>query len=130
MTLVKWQHNPLFDWMMEAGEADRNDCFVPSTNISENEDAFTLQLSVPGFSKKDFRIELEKDILTISSEKEFNEEGQITRREFGGRNFCRSFSISESIDEDKIKAEYKNGILSVILPKKEEVKVKKEIKIA
>lgn len=130
MTLVKWYHNPLFDWINEAGGEQYNECFRPSTNVMEEEDMFKVQMAVPGFSKKDFKIELEKNVLKVYSEKEFDNEGEYTRREFGGRNFCRSFSVPETVDVENIKAEYKNGILSINLPKKEEVNLKKEIQIA
>ncbi len=114
---------------------EKKDGWVPSVNIVESEDKFRIDVAAPGLSKGDFKIELNDDVLTISSEKEFENEseGEIyTRREFGYNPFSRSFGLPESVDGEKIKASYKNGILSVTLPKKKEavIKAHKEIKIS
>jgi len=120
-------------------ETERRCRCTPATNIAENEQAFQLEMAVPGFSKEDFRISLEKNTLTVSSDmksedksedkKEEKDETAYRMREFGRHHFSRSFSLSESIDKDGIKAEYVNGILTITLPKKEEVKVQKEIQV-
>lgn len=124
-----------FPWnalMNEQNEEERKCSFVPSTNIIENENGYRLEIAVPGFSKKDFRIELEKNLLTISSDRQNGKEEEVnyTRKEFNHGNFCRSFHLPETVKTDDIRAEYKNGILMVSLPKKEEVKVKKEIQVS
>lgn len=96
---------------------------VPAVNIKENEKGFELELSVPGRKKEDFNIEIDDSLLTISSEfKTENEtkEGNYTRREFGFSSFKRSFTLPESVNEEKIDATYENGILKFTLPKKEE----------
>lgn len=100
---------------------------LPAVNIEEKEDRFSLEMAAPGKSKKDFNIELDNDLLTISSEiKEENKtedkERHFTRREFSFESFKRSFTLPDTIDSTKIKASYKNGVLTVDLPKREEAK--------
>jgi HSP20 family protein len=105
----------------------------PSVNISELDDKFVLELAAPGLEKKDFNIALEKGQLTISASKETNteenESGRWTRKEFNFSSFKRSFHITDVVDAEKIQAEYQNGILSVVLPKKEEAKAKEPKRI-
>ena len=96
---------------------------VPAVNIKENDENFELELSVPGFEKDDFNIEVDDNVLTISSEvKSENEtkEDTYTRREFSFSSFKRVFTLPETIDDGKINANYENGILRLSLPKKEE----------
>jgi HSP20 family protein len=100
---------------------------LPAVNIEENEDSFSLELAAPGKSKDDFNIELDNDLLTISSEikEEHKTEDKnriFTRREFSYESFKRSFTLPESIDPSKIKANYENGVLILNLPKREEAK--------
>lgn len=112
----------------------RNYECAPSTNILESTENFQLQMAVPGVNKKDIKIDLEKNVLNISSEKSAqekdNDDIKFTRREFLYGTFCRSFTLPETIDVDKISADVKDGILTVTLPKKEETRVSKEIKIS
>ena len=108
---------------------------MPAVNIKEDDKKFTLDLAVPGIDKKDLKIELNEDVLTISSErKEEKEENRedYKRREFSYSSFCRSFALPENVNRDKIEANYKDGILTVVLPKQHEdnSKVTKEIKIS
>jgi HSP20 family protein len=95
----------------------------PPVNIQDNETSFELELSVPGRVKEDFNIEIDEQVLTISSEEKkeevIKEEG-YTRREFSYSSFKRSFTLPETVNEEGIKASYENGILSFNLPKKEE----------
>ena len=96
---------------------------VPAVNIKENEKDFELELSVPGRKKDDFNIEIDDNVLTVSSEiKTENEisEENYTRREFGYASFKRAFTLPESIDVEKIKASYEDGILKFALPKRKE----------
>jgi HSP20 family protein len=107
---------------------------TPAVNITEKENAFHLELVAPSKEKKDFDVELDDDILTISTttEKESNDDSaQFTRREFDYTSFQRSFRISEAIDTKNIKANYKNGLLSIVLPKRKEAipEPKKQIEI-
>ncbi len=109
---------------------------VPAANVKENENEFVIDLAAPGMKKSDFHIDIENGALCISSEKEEESEeksGDYTRREFSYSSFSRSFRLPDSVNEEKIKAKYENGVLIVSLPKKEEAKklsAKKEIKIS
>jgi HSP20 family protein len=130
MTYIKWYNHPHRNQAWHGNHDYFNGRMrKPSANVMENDDAFKIELAVPGFQKKDFRINIEKDVLTISTEREMNGEENYTMREFGHNNISRSFSLPETVDNEKIKAEYKNGILNVTLPKREEVKIKKEIQV-
>jgi HSP20 family protein len=110
--------------------------FVPSVNISENDKAWSLEVSAPGFSKEDFKINLDKEVLTVSAEHKAEankDEKNYTRREFAYGSFSRTFRIKENtVDMEKIGATYENGILNVVLPKKEVApeKAVKEIRIS
>jgi HSP20 family protein len=107
---------------------------LPSVNIKETEDKFGVEVAVPGFNKKDFNIELNNNELTISSEKkEENEqkEGErYTRREFSYQSFRRTFTLPNSVDGEKISAQYQDGVLHVDIPKREEAKPKPPKQIA
>lgn len=142
MTIMRYSPRPrfadVFDNLFER-ELDhmqhRNCGCVPRTNIAEKEDKFQLEMAVPGMSKKDFHISLEKDLLTISAETETKETKEsndnYTMVEFEKGSFSRSFIVPKSVDTEHIKADYENGILTVTLPKKkEEMKVSKEIQIS
>ncbi|MFO7863532.1 MAG: Hsp20/alpha crystallin family protein [Salinivirgaceae bacterium] len=101
---------------------------LPAVNIKDEEDKFTVQVAVPGMDKKDFNIDLNENMLTISSEKEDKKEDKddsYTRREYSYRSFTRTFTLPENIvDSDKISAKYENGELTITIPKKEEAKPK------
>lgn len=108
---------------------------VPAVNVREGKDHYTIEVAAPGLNKEDFRINLEKNILTISSEKEDRKEEneeRFMRREFSYAGFCRSFSLPQTIDSEKISATHKDGILYVEIPKKDDYRDRpaKEIKIA
>ena len=108
------------DWF---GGMENNLNNVPAVNIKENETNFELELVAPGRNKSDFTIEIDVDILTISIEtKVETEEGQnrYSRKEFNLSSFKRAFSLPKTIDADKIEADYKDGLLRFVLPKKEE----------
>jgi HSP20 family protein len=96
----------------------------PSVNIVELNDAYNIEVAAPGLSKNDFDIKIEKDQLIISgtktSKKEEPIEGKTTRREFDYSTFKRSFLLDKTIDVESIKANYKSGVLSIKLSKKEE----------
>jgi HSP20 family protein len=100
---------------------------MPVVNIKEDDKRFMLDLAVPGIDKKDLKIDINEDVLTISSEtKNESEESKdgYKRKEFSYTSFCRSFQIPENVNREKIEASYKDGILSVSLPKFEEEKNK------
>jgi len=106
---------------------------VPAVNIVEHDDEYVIEVAAPGLEKKDFKIDLENNVLTISSEKEDKMEeksGKDIRKEFRYSSFCRTFTLPETIDNDKIRAKHKDGILSVSIPKKETAKVKPARQIA
>ena len=96
----------------------------PAVNVIESSDNFKIEVAAPGLTKKDININVEKDILTISAEREINqkEEEKYSRREFSYDNFKRTFQLPDTVDAANIKATFKNGILEVTLTKKEEAK--------
>lgn len=113
----------MFNNDFSGGTAPAVSRFIPAVNVSELEDKFQLEMVIPGFKKEDVSIEVDKDLLTISSEIEEATEStteQFTRREFTKQSFKRAFNIPESVNQEHIDARYENGILSIILPKKEE----------
>jgi len=98
---------------------------IPSVNVSETGDDFKIELAAPGLVKDDFDINVEKDQLTISVKKEISNEvkdEKFTRKEFNYSSFERSFHLPEGVKKDAIVAIYEDGILEVVLPKKEEAK--------
>lgn len=106
---------------------------LPSVNIKEGKEGYEIELAAPGFTKKDFKIELFHGELTISSEKRNEKEtkdGQtFTKREFSYQSFSRSFTLPNTVDNEQISAKYDNGILKVVVPKKEEARLKSVKKI-
>ncbi len=140
MSLVKFNQYPTFTDLLEniernfLGRVDETSGDIPAVNIKEEKDKFTLEMAAPGMKKDDFQINLDNYQLTISSEKKEEKkekDDNYTRREFVYSSFSRSFTLPKSIDIEKIKADYKNGILSILLPKKEEeAKLTKQIKIS
>jgi HSP20 family protein len=124
----------LFDWS-NRNFSDTNTT-LPTVNIKESSEAFDVEVAAPGFSKDEFTIELNNDLLTISSEKKVENETKegenFTRREFSYQSFSRSFTLPNIVNSDKIGAKYENGILKVSIPKKEEAKPKpaKQIQIS
>ncbi len=115
--------------------SDGADYSVPAVNIKETENNFEIEVAAPGLSKEDFNVKLEKNILTISSEKDTKNEKEMPnyrRKEFSYQSFCRSFSVPETVNTESIKASHKNGVLTIELPKFDEAKVKpaKQIEVA
>lgn len=101
---------------------------VPAINVIENGDAYAIEIAAPGYEKTDFKLNVENEVLSISVEKQeenASEEQTYARREFSYSSFERKFSLpKEQIDSDKIEATYEKGILTVNLPKREEIKPK------
>lgn len=137
MTLVRYQNQwpGLFDRFFNndfegwnRNNFSMTNTTLPTLNIKETKDSFLVEVAAPGFEKPDFKIELNNDLLTISSEKKVNNElkdgERITKQEFSYQSFSRSFTLPEHVDEEKISAKYENGILSIDIPKKEEAKPK------
>ncbi|WP_435622998.1 Hsp20/alpha crystallin family protein [Flagellimonas sp.] len=108
------------DWF---GGMDKLHLSTPAVNIKENETGFELELAVPGAKKEDFKIEVDNEVLTISSEGKTETEetkGNFRRKEFSYTAFKRVFTLPETVDGSKIDASYESGILKLALPKKEE----------
>ena len=134
MTLIKRSNRtfPTFfddfvgrDWFLENDWETKTS--VPAVNIVENDSAFLVEMVAPGMKKDDFKIELENNLLTISYEKEEENEEKdekFTKREFNYQSFSRSFTIPELVNAEKINAAYKDGLLKLEIPKKEEAKHK------
>lgn len=137
MTVVKFSNqipslferfleNAFLNWSNE--NYSSTNTTLPAVNIKEDKDGFEVEMSAPGFEKSDFKIELNNNVLTISSEKkienETKEDQQFLLREFSYQSFHRSFTLPEIVETDKITAQYQNGILSIYIPKKEEAKPK------
>ena len=118
--------NDIFDWS-NRNFSDTNTT-LPYVNVKEETEGFKVEMAAPGFEKGDFKIELDNDVLTISSEKKIENETKegerFTKREFSYQSFCRSFSLPVTVENEKITAEYENGILNISIPKREEAKPK------
>jgi len=137
MTLVKFNNglknnavNPFFNDVLDSL---LNDSYignklvarVPAVNIAETENEFQIELAAPGLKKEDFKINLDKNVLTVSSEKksESVDEGKkFSKREYSYSSFSRSFTLPESADHSKIEADYTDGVLKLTVTKKEEAK--------
>ena len=128
MRIVKYNNNNVFPSLMnEFFNDDLGINFfnrrhsVPSVNSTENNDSFEIDLAVPGMKKDDFTIELNDKILLVSSDNSNDDQNEKTRlNEFNYSSFHRSFRVPESVELDKIKANYKNGILKIKLPKRKD----------
>jgi HSP20 family protein len=147
MTLVRFQNKPVqksFNNFMDDIFATvpsifRDDFVTPSfrsftpVNIKETENEYVLEVVAPGFQKDDFKINLDNNTLTVSAEKKEETENQnekFVRKEYKQQSFSRSFTIDENIDAENISAKYVNGVLTLNLAKKQEVKPSvKEISI-
>lgn len=115
---------PWNDWFSNGSSIARLQT-VPAVNIIDNKDQYQLSLAAPGLKKSDFNIDIDGNMLTISSEKEDTKEekdSRHTRKEYSYSSFSRSFTIPEEVAKEKIEATYDNGLLKLTLPKKEEAK--------
>ncbi|MFQ6605346.1 MAG: Hsp20/alpha crystallin family protein [Fidelibacterota bacterium] len=144
MTLVKWnpRRNLLSEWDRFLNDffADGWDnmvptsgTWVPETDIRETKDDYIVTADLPGLTKKDINISLKEDVLTISGERKFerkDEDDSYFRMERNYGMFNRSFRLPDAVKPDKISAKFKDGVLTVHIPKAEEVKPKQiEIKV-
>ena len=116
------------DWLGGTTNVNSIGTSIPAVNIQENDDNFQVFVAAPGMKKENFNIELDNDILTISSETKAENEsseknGKFTRKEFNYSNFKRAFSLPESVNSQEISASYNSGVLEINLPKREEAKV-------
>ncbi len=106
--------------------------FMPRVNVKETKDDLTLTFELPGMEKKDVKVMVKDDVLTVSGERNFKSEEKddgYIRTEISSGSFSRSFTLPDTVDSEKISADYKNGMLEVKLVKKEEVKPK-EIEVS
>ena len=110
-------------WNWSPNSSSETNTTIPLVNIRETADHYEVDMAAPGMSKNDFRVELDGNLLTITSEKNSTQEQEnekYTRREFSYGSFKRSFHLDDMINRDKISASYVDGVLKVTLPKKEE----------
>ena len=119
--------NNFFDWGLSNNSATGTT--IPMVNLKETPEHFEVEVAAPGMNKEDFKVELNNNMLTISSEKtkenEQKEGETYTRREFSYESFQRSFQLSrDAVDADNIQAKYENGVLRLMIPKREEIKQK------
>ena len=142
MTLVKRNGNLLNSFPMLFDDFFSRDLFnwgntnfsdtnttIPAVNIKETAENYEVEVAAPGMTKKDFKVELDGNSLTISSErtnqKEEKEGERYACREFSYQSFQRTFTLQKDVvDIDKIQAKYENGLLHLLIPKKEEAKQK------
>jgi HSP20 family protein len=98
--------------------------YLPAVNVKESDNSYQVEVAVPGMEKKDFKVEVKNNSLLISAQKENKQEekdenGRYVRKEFGYQSFTRSFKLPEqTVDNENISASYKDGILSILVPKK------------
>ena len=115
---------PWNEWFDNGGLMEKS-MTVPAVNVKESMDHYIVSLAAPGLKKDDFQINLEGNMLTISSEKDESKEmkdDEFTRKEYNYSSFSRSFTLPEDVRQDYIDAQYENGVLSIKLPRKEESK--------
>ena len=141
MAIIRWdpfrdlvtlrdKMNRLFEDAYSSGSSERDmisSTWSPSVDIYESEKEIILTAEVPGLSEKDIEIQIEDNSLTIKGERKFEKETQeenYHRIERAYGQFCRTFSLPTHIDQEKIKAEHENGVLKIMMPKKEESKPK------
>lgn len=140
MSLIKWNNGnnmtnlfddffsrDLLNWGLENHSSTNTT--IPAVNIKETADNFEVEMAAPGMRKEDFRIELNGNELTINSERqnqhEVAEGERYSRREFSYQSFQRSFTLPRNVvDVDQIDAKYENGVLRLLIPKREEAKQK------
>jgi HSP20 family protein len=109
----EWMNTGMMDKVMS----------VPAVNVTENKDQYNVSLAAPGLKKEDFKIDIDANMLNISSEKEekFEEKDEkFTRKEYSYNSFSRSFTIPEDVKMEKIEANYFDGVLNITLPRKED----------
>lgn len=120
-----------FNWPSRNGD----NLSVPKVNITESDDDFRVELAAPGMKRDDFHVELDNDVLVIWSETSNSSEDKnanYARKEFSYESFRRSFHLPNTVEADKIEAKYQDGLLKLVIPKKEEARRKpaKQIKIS
>ena len=140
MAIVRWNPMKELFWddfgkefrKMMRGEVEKvgemGEFWAPSIDLSETPDAYTLKADLPGMNSEDVNVEVHDDIITISGERKeerSSEEENVHVTEVSYGKFMRSVRLPISVDPDKVKAKFENGVLKVSLPKSEKVKPKK-----
>ncbi|MCZ4225121.1 Hsp20/alpha crystallin family protein [Pedobacter rhodius] len=139
MTLVKFnpnnnQKNSFLPGFNDVFDSIFNDTFfsdrlvsrVPAANISESQDHYHIELAAPGLTKEDFKLSLERNVMSIAVEQSSKNDAQernFNKREFSYNSFVRSFTLPESADQNGIEAKYENGVLCINIPKREDAKI-------
>lgn len=135
MTFVNLKTRPayynVFDHLFANQGYTENNC-QPMVNIFNQDKAFVIEMAVPGYSKEDFSINLEQQVLKISAEPKQKEvdDDKFLRKEFSLNGVKRNFTIPKNIDTDNISADFRDGLLKITLPRREEPVLRKEISIA
>lgn len=138
MSITKWNNYPgmtnLFDdffsrdlWNWGQTNNSTTNTTIPAVNIKETKEGFEVEMAAPGMRKEDFKVELDGNTLSISSEmqnhREEKEGERYSRREFSYESFQRTFTLPKNVvDVDQIKAKYENGVLHLLIPKREEAR--------
>lgn len=135
MTLIRFHNHPAIDnayGQFFSNPPRNNSSNNPPANIYERDNAFFIELAVPGYMKEDFNINLEQQVLSISTAEKNNkpEDEKYLRREFGAGEIGKRFVLPKTVDTDNIRADYQNGILKIHIPVKKEVKLSREIAIS
>jgi HSP20 family protein len=135
MTLIRFHNHPALDntyGQFFSNPARNNNSFNPPANIYEQDNAFFIELAVPGYMKEDFNINLEQQVLSISATEKNRkpEDEKYLRREFGAGEISKRFVLPKTVDTDNIRADYQNGILKIHIPVKKELKLSREIAIS
>lgn len=145
MTLVKFrddkQNNALVPGFNDVFDSIFNDTFfsdrmvarVPAVNISESTDSYHIELAAPGLKKQDFKLSMDRNVLTISVERQqenTSDDRKFSKREYSYNSFVRSFTLPDLADTNRIEATYEDGVLTIDVAKKEEAKsVSRQIEI-
>jgi len=121
--------NSVFDNLFnDSFVTDRLVTRVPAVNITEIADAFIIELAAPGLSKADFKINVDKNVISISVDKSAESEDKVySKKEFNYSTFSRSFTLPDTVDYSNINASYEDGILMVKIGKKEEAVIAKRL---
>jgi HSP20 family protein len=117
----------IFNWGLR--NFSNTNTTIPAVNIKETTDNYEVEVAAPGMNKKDFKVQLEGNMLTISSErtteKEENNDVRYASREFSYQSFSRTFNLQKDVvDTEKIEAKYEDGVLHLLIPKQEHAKQK------
>ncbi len=125
--LDQFFNNDMFNWSND--NFSLSNTTLPAVNIREMDEEFVVEVAAPGMKRDDFKVEVDGDMLRISSErqderKEENKDERYTRREFSYQSFMRSFNLPNTVEAEKIKAKYTDGVLHLSIPKKEAAKPK------